>query len=168
LSDTWPTGVLCTYWKQFGNGVTVYPFLLIPGRLFVGLGVIGGILALRLRELVVFCLEPRYEVKYSLWGVSSVGLFFVYEEEDSHVDRIREFMFICVCVFVDVCLFTRIVKWWICGYSHSRLWLNIAGCFFTTILWACVAAYDCVCVLLCFCLHNVHILSSCLVITCLC
>ena len=52
-----------TYWNQFGNDMMVYTLLLIPGRMVVGLEVVGGILALRLWELEVFCREPRYEVK---------------------------------------------------------------------------------------------------------
>ena len=43
----------------------VYTLLLIPGRMVVGVKVVGGILTLRLLELAVFCREPRYEVKQS-------------------------------------------------------------------------------------------------------
>ena len=54
----------------------VYPLLLIPGRMVVGLEVVAGILALRHRELVVFCRNPRYEVKQSFCAVSPVCLSF--------------------------------------------------------------------------------------------
>ena len=43
----------------------VYTLLLIPGRMVVGVEVVVSILALKHLELVVFCIEPRYELNQS-------------------------------------------------------------------------------------------------------
>ena len=63
VGSKWPPLCLVTYWNKFGNGMVVYTLLFIPGRMVFGLEVVAGILSLRIRELVVFCIEPRYEVK---------------------------------------------------------------------------------------------------------
>ena len=43
----------------------LYTLLLIPGWMVVALEVVAGILALRIRKLIVFCIEPRYEMNFS-------------------------------------------------------------------------------------------------------
>ena len=77
----------------------------------VGLEVVGRILALRLLEVVVFFREPRYEVKQSFRCVSAVYLSFCVCVFAERTPGIHGCVFIFMCAFINVCLFTRVVKW---------------------------------------------------------